>query len=196
MRQEAIIQQLNEQTKTFFSDVAVYDAVTSTNNIALLKAKENSNKNYVVIADSQSAGRGRHGRTWTSPAGKNIYLSLSWHFAKPMNALTELSVTVGKCIANALKNDGISQAITIKLPNDLMHDNKKFGGILIETIPVNGTECIAVIGIGINVNIGEKDTALIDQPWTSLLQITKEEQDRNRLIAILLNALCAMLCAQ
>lgn len=187
---EAIIKHLNTTTHKLIPNIQIKSSVTSTNTI-LIETKPI--QNTALFAEEQTAGRGRFDRVWISPPNTNIYFSLAWHFKKAMKEIAGLSVTIGECIARALKQFGITQTITIKWPNDLMHEHKKFGGILIETIPVNTTECIAIIGIGINVNLSAEQGANIDQPWTSLLQITQKNHDRNLLAAALLNALCETL---
>ncbi len=180
---------LTDVAKSFIHDIRIENSVTSTNDILLSKIKSYPQKNIALLAEEQTAGRGRLGRPWISPAQQNIYLSLSWYFEKPMAELAGLSITVGECLVSALKEFGITQEITIKWPNDLLHNNQKFCGILIETTAIDKNHTAAVIGIGLNVNyIDEKNNA-IDQPWTSLQKITHHAHDRNKLIAYILNSL-------
>lgn len=189
LNSQKISKNLTHAAQKFIHNIHVEQSVTSTNDVLLNEAKSNPQKNTALFAEEQTAGRGRLGRTWISPANKNIYFSLSWYFKKQITEIAGLSTTIGKSIAIALKNYGITQPITVKYPNDLMHDHKKFGGVLIETISANTTGCVAVIGVGINVNLNADDINSIDQPWTSLLQITKQRHDRNKLAAAILNAL-------
>ncbi|EKD77447.1 MAG: hypothetical protein ACD_42C00329G0001 [uncultured bacterium] len=105
----------------------------------------------------------------------------------------DLSIVIAKIIIQALKKYGITQTIEIKYPNDLIFENKKWGGILIETVNHQPRSCSAVIGIGLNVNFSSEKTDKIDQPWTSLSEITQSKHDRNLMCACLLNALCEAL---
>lgn len=182
---------LKKSTQKHIDDIRVFDSVTSTNEIALVYAKEYPHKNTVFLAETQTAGRGRFNRQWISPKN-NIYCSLTWCFKKKISEITDLSVTVGEALQKALKNYGITQNITIKLPNDLLFNNKKLAGILIETFTLDPKHCIAVIGFGLNVDLPE-NTAGIDQPWTTLSAITQTTHDRNKIIAEIVNCICAVI---
>ena len=186
---------LTQITKNQIHEIKILNSVTSTNDILLDEIKSSPQKIIALFAEEQTHGRGRLGRTWISPPNTNIYLSLSWHFQKPVSQLSKLSVMIAKIIIRALKNVGITHPIEIKHPNDLIYKNKKLGGILIETINLQAQSCSAVIGIGLNVNFSAENNDKIDQPWTSLSQITHTQHDRNLISAHLLNALCETLNA-
>lgn len=188
---EKIERRLTQKTKKIIDDVRIEKSVTSTNTILLSEIKNNPKKVVALFAETQTQGRGRLGRAWISPPYFNIYFSLSWYFNLPVAQLSELSILVAECIIQALKNVGITDNIHIKWPNDLMFENKKLAGILIETVSINKNETAVVMGVGLNVNL--KNENQIDQPWTSLYQIVKKEQDRNHLATYLLNALCSVL---
>lgn len=189
LNKKMIVSHLSRHAKKNIGAIQIENEVTSTNDILLSTVKNNPTHNTVLIAESQTAGRGRLGKTWVSLPHANIYLSLSWYFEKPQNEITELSITVGECIIDALKKYGIQQTITLKWPNDLLYENQKLCGILIETVPINTIHSVAIIGIGLNVNdINESNTS-INQPWTSLQKITQTTHDRNQLIAYILNSL-------
>lgn len=136
-----------------------------------------------VTAEQQTMGKGRRGREWISPYGQNIYYSLLITLKKGAHQLEGLSLTVGLAVLKVIQNQGLASA-GLKWPNDLLLDNKKLAGILLE---INGDPadiCHVVIGIGINVNM-QKTTEQIDQPWTSLRQETGGLIDRNQLIIAL-----------
>ena len=189
LNKQAISIHLTDVAKSHIHAIRIENTVTSTNDILLSEIKNNPRKNTALLAEEQTAGRGRLGRPWISPAQQNIYLSLSWYVEKPMAELAGLSITVGECLVNALKDFGITEEITIKWPNDLLHNNQKFCGILIETTPIDKNHTVAVIGIGLNVNYTDEKNNTIDQPWTSLQTITHRTHDRNKLIAYILNSL-------
>jgi BirA family biotin operon repressor/biotin-[acetyl-CoA-carboxylase] ligase len=180
---------LSPTAKKTIQEIMIEGEITSTNDILLASIKNHPTHNTVLIAESQTAGRGRLDKKWRSPPHCNIYLSLSWYFEKSQQEISGLSITVGECIIHALQAYGISEKITLKWPNDLLYQNQKLCGILIETVPINTSHAIAVIGIGLNVNHMDENNITIDQPWTSLQKITHKTHDRNQLIAHLLNAL-------
>jgi BirA family biotin operon repressor/biotin-[acetyl-CoA-carboxylase] ligase len=190
---QLICSHLSSIARTFIHDIQIFNSVTSTNDILLKAIKSSPEKIIALFAETQTAGRGRQGRTWISPANTNIYFSLSWHFEKSVGALSGLSLVIAIAIVRALKDLGIREAIKIKWPNDLMFENKKLGGILIESNSINSKKSSLIIGIGLNVNLAEDPIAEINQPWTSLFKITHQLQDRNLLSALLLNKLSVIL---
>jgi BirA family biotin operon repressor/biotin-[acetyl-CoA-carboxylase] ligase len=132
--------------------VYFFETVDSTNERALaLPTSELRQSGVVLVAESQTKGRGRHGRGWISPAGRNIYLSAVLRPAFQPRDATLLTVIAAVSSAVALrKTTGLE--VTIKWPNDLFFGGRKIGGILTELR--SGPEGIsrAVIGIGMNVN--------------------------------------------
>lgn len=189
---EIIFENLNDNTKNIFSDITVLSSTTSTNDVISSLLEISPQKN-VVFAEAQTQGRGQRGRTWVSPPESNIYFSLSWNFKKNIADLSGLSLVTAIAIVRALKNHGIREVIQIKWPNDLFFEHKKLGGILIESTAREDNHCWVMIGMGINVNSENKDVLNIDQPWTSLYEITKIIYDRNALSAAFLNELNTVL---
>lgn len=120
----------------------------------------------VVIAEAQTAGRGRRGKTWVSPFGASLYMSMCWRFQGGYQQIGGLSLFVGYCIAQALRGLGVD-GIGLKWPNDLYRHRKKLGGILVEVEGQIGTEVSCIIGVGINVNLPDVSQQ-IDQPYTDL----------------------------
>jgi BirA family transcriptional regulator, biotin operon repressor / biotin---[acetyl-CoA-carboxylase] ligase len=122
-----------------------------------------------VTALEQTAGRGRSGRRWISPKGDNIYATL--YFCIPLqNKYTHnLGQVLSISCAKALKSAGFN--LQIKWPNDLLLSGKKVAGILTETVQFPDQLGI-VLGIGVNVNMSEELTHTIDQPATSLSQLS------------------------
>ena len=139
------------------------------------------------FAEVQTAGRGRFNRYWHALFGQNINLSLQYRFTQDASQLTGLSLVVGLSVCHTLKKYNLNKPLQIKWPNDLIYDNKKLGGILVESRAVNNRLCSVIIGIGINVNL--LNDQQITQPWTSLRKVTGKIIDRNRLGAQLLDDL-------
>ena len=105
----------------------------------------------VILADEQTAGKGRRGRKWESPAGENIYMSLLVRPKMQPEKAPMLTLVMAYCVAKALKKQGFEE-VQIKWPNDLVLSGKKVCGILTEmTMDGNAIQHV-IIGIGINVN--------------------------------------------
>lgn len=145
-----------------------------------------------LLAEHQSAGRGRHGRAWHSPFGTNLYLSLAWSFAQWPTALTALPLATGVATAGALAELDLPE-LRLKWPNDLWCRGTKLGGILIEQRGEAGGACRVVIGLGLNVAMRSATTAHIGQPWTSLAEALGRSPSRNALAARILAAWVGML---
>ena len=129
-------------------EVEVLASCTSTNSVLLERAAQP--RPLLLIADEQSAGRGRRGRRWTSRPGAALTFSLRWHFQAPAQALRGLSLAVGVALARALRSIG-AREVGLKWPNDLLvaGSNAKLGGILVETLATGGGT-MAIIGVGLN----------------------------------------------
>lgn len=121
----------------------------------------------VWLAERQTAGRGRRGRSWASPLAAHLYFSVARRFDCGVAALSGLSLAVGVALAEALHAQGFVAA-GLKWPNDLTADGRKLGGILIEVRGEAMGPCEAVIGVGLNVRMPVAAAALIDQPWCDL----------------------------
>ena len=141
----------------FWQDIFVYDRVNSTNELAMsLAAKDDLLTSVVIIADFQERGKGRLGRTWISPPGRNIYMSLAFKPVLDTKDATMLTLLTAVACAHAIKKISGLQ-VRIKWPNDLILSGKKCGGILTEIRADIDKVSLAVIGIGINVNLGKED---------------------------------------
>lgn len=143
----------------------------------------------VVIAETQSAGRGRRGRTWLSPPGLNLYLSCLKRFDGGFAALSGLSLAVGVVLLRALESLGIDEA-GLKWPNDVLARGGKLAGILVELSGEYQGPCAAVIGIGLNLRLTEALRDQAGQPTCDLATLAPGElPDRNRVAAALITAL-------
>lgn len=164
--------------------------IDSTNS-ALLRDATPATAPKVLLAEFQSAGRGRRGRHWRSPLGANLYLSLRWSSDRGIAGLGGLSLVTGLAITRALRPFGI--AIRLKWPNDLWIGQDKLGGILIEASGEHAGPCRVVIGIGLNVRMPVDAAQDIDQPWTDLARAGAAPLDRSRIAAALIGELLAAL---
>ena len=166
-------------------------AVTGSTNADLLARIGQLSGPLVLVAEQQLAGRGRAGRTWHSSPAASLTFSLAWRFDGPIQALSGLSLVVGVALADALTQLG--EHVQLKWPNDLLRDGKKLGGVLIETAmdPHRATTLWAVIGIGINLRQSDQLDTDVGQPIAALAATTFD--DRNALLARLLDHLCVEL---
>ena len=179
---------LSKLSNEFRSKVVleIFDTISSTNDYLLRKEKNKNKDIKICIAEEQTKGRGRRGKSWISPKFKNIYFSLNSYLKK--EDLSGLSIAVALSVSKVLTK--INVMSLIKWPNDLLVGNKKICGILIETAK-EGELTKVVIGIGINVNMEYSE--LIDQEWTSIKLEKKQSVDRNSIITEMINQLCITL---
>ena len=133
----------------------VFQVVDSTNLVCKRMAAEGAPDGTVVIADSQTAGRGRLGRSFQSAAGLGLYLSVLWRPECDMETLMALPALGAVAAAKAVERV-CGASPQIKWPNDLVLQNKKIGGILTESVVLPG-ETAVVLGIGINVSQRTED---------------------------------------
>ncbi len=184
---------LSPEAAALTAELAVLQAVDSTNAELLRRDQMPVGQAFVCTAEQQQAGRGRRGRDWVSPFARNVYLSMSWNFVQGVAALEGLSLAAGVCVTRALASVGLP-APQLKWPNDIVHEGRKLGGILIEMTGDAAGPARAVVGIGINVRMPTMAAAAIEQPWTDLAALAGgNPPGRGDLIAVLLNELLPML---
>ena len=170
--------------------IELFDCLPSTNRKAVQLAQADVEHGTVVVAESQTAGRGRLSRTWFSPPGINLYCSIILRTARPPERLTEwlswLPLVSALAAAEAIEQVS-SIHVSVKWPNDLLISERKVGGILCESGTGARSDPFQIIGIGINVNGGQDDwPADLRDSATSIRQERNVLVDRNRLLAQLL----------
>jgi BirA family biotin operon repressor/biotin-[acetyl-CoA-carboxylase] ligase len=184
---------LTAQTRGLVTELQILDQIDSTNRLALSRAQEGAGCGAVFVAEQQSAGRGRRGRRWVSPFGRNIYCSVLWEFDGGAAALEGLSLAVGVAVARALRAAGV-ESVGLKWPNDVVWGGRKLAGILLEMAGDAAGRCQVVIGIGINVSMtGSTEAHAIDQPWVDVQTAAGRPISRNQLLAGLLSELLPIL---
>lgn len=186
----AIQRELNQSSP--FS-VNILDQIDSTNaECRRVLSKDRQVGNFFVLAERQKAGRGRRGRHWVSPYGQNLYLSAAWRFESGASGVAGLSLAVGVVVAECLEAFGLGD-IKLKWPNDLICQDRKLGGILIELEGDPLGPCDVVVGIGLNVNMLNDQDKTIDQPWISMSEALESSVDRNALAARVIERLAELL---
>lgn len=154
---------MSAQNFGLVSSFDIFQSIESTNSHLMSNARHGA----VCLAERQLAGRGRRGRAWVSPFAKNIYMSVSWTFQGGAQSLEGLSLAVGVAVTEAIESLGI-KGVSLKWPNDVLHDGRKLGGILLEMTGDVSGECQLVLGVGLNVDVGEHAASEIDQAWVDL----------------------------
>jgi BirA family biotin operon repressor/biotin-[acetyl-CoA-carboxylase] ligase len=172
----------NLKTDFIGKKVIAYPSLTSTNDIAKREAKKGARQGTVVVAEEQTAGRGRLKRAWLSPKG-SIALSIIFH---PTPAqLPSLIMVASLAVVHSIeKVSGLKSQI--KWPNDVLINGKKVCGILIESDVRGSVVDYAVIGIGLNVNLNTADFPEIAATATSISQELGGEISRREMIRCLL----------
>ncbi len=186
---ESILVQLTHDSRRWIRDLQVYAEIDSTNSHLMARAASESIDGMVCLAERQTGGRGRRGRTWLTPPGQNIALSLGKSLRISVSQVAPLSLVVGLAAVSALKRVGVDNAM-LKWPNDLLLNGAKVGGILIE-LPSIGNPLTVVVGIGINMGSGQEVSAHLGSPVGDLLA-GRTSISRNTLAAELINSVFEM----
>lgn len=164
--------------------ISVVPIIDSTNQF-LVDKQAQLTPGETCIAEYQTAGRGRRGRTWYSPFGANIYFSMYWRLEQGPAAAMGLSLAAGIIIAETLRKVS-QQPIKVKWPNDIYLNDRKLAGILVEMNGKTGDVADVIIGVGINLTMQTIASDNINQQWTNLNQL-EEKVDRNQLSALLID---------
>ena len=157
-------------------------AVIDSTNRYMMSRLGDWQKGECLLAECQTAGRGRRGREWVSPFGGQLIMSLYWRLEEGMAAAMGLSLVVGVVLAETLVAAGFAE-VGLKWPNDLYVQGRKLAGILVEMSAIAGGSCHVVIGVGVNFSMPVQLAASIAQPWTALSAISSGPIERNRLTA-------------
>jgi len=148
-----ILANLSDSVQTRVKRLEVVWSVDSTNTVLLSRSALPSGSIEAILAEYQTAGRGRRGRPWLAPPGGSICMSFSWNFSDVPEDLGALGLVIGICELRALRKLGVTQA-KLKWPNDLLVDDQKLGGILIELRAESDGPAYVVVGVGLNVALG------------------------------------------
>jgi BirA family biotin operon repressor/biotin-[acetyl-CoA-carboxylase] ligase len=156
----------------------------STQNAARAEAERDAPEGTAVLAEEQTGGRGRLGRPWISPAGKNLYLTLVMR--PPARHLRVLSIVAPLAIAEALEG-ATGLTCRIKWPNDVLVGGRKIAGVLIETDLAGAAVKHALVGMGVNVNLDTAAVSEIADIATSVRRELSRDASREEVLAALLN---------
>lgn len=186
----------NELKKTLsklpLGDVRYFDSIGSTNTEALAWATSGAKDLSLVIADEQTAGRGRLDRKWSTPRGTALAFSLILHpTAEEKPYLTRTVGLAALALADSLRTRGL--VAQIKWPNDVLLNGRKVAGILVESVWAGDEVDYLVIGIGVNVLKGAVPSAeLLHFPAISLEEALGAAVEREKLLHDILAGIIAL----
>lgn len=164
----------------------VFDEVESTNDLAYQFIAQSSQPILAVLAETQTSGRGRRGRAWTSPKGTGLLLSVALSFTPSDAVHYEEWPLLAAYVAHKVISDLTGVRAQIKWPNDILLGERKTCGILTELSSTRDKRNL-IVGFGINVNLKSTDLPPeLRTKATSLLEVTGREYDRNQLTAAIL----------
>jgi BirA family biotin operon repressor/biotin-[acetyl-CoA-carboxylase] ligase len=165
--------------------IEYHESIDSTNLRAQLLAEQGAPEGSVVLADSQTAGRGRMGRRWSSPCGVNVYTSIILRPALALSEATQLTFLAAVAVARALEKS-CAVRVQVKWPNDILLNGKKIAGLLNELSAETEGIHHVVLGIGVNLNM-ERAQFPVDlrYPATSILLESGRRVDRNHFVRTL-----------
>jgi BirA family biotin operon repressor/biotin-[acetyl-CoA-carboxylase] ligase len=194
---DAIRTALSRDGREALQQLDVLLTVDSTNRFIAETAGAEPGHVQVCVAELQNAGRGRRGRSWIAPFGSGICLSLGWQFTEAPPTFSALSLAVGVAVVNALERLG-ARGVGLKWPNDLIWQNRKLGGILIEMRGESAGPAHVVIGIGINVRMPGKVRIMLAEQQAALISDVHEimrdrTPARNAIIAAVTDEIISML---
>lgn len=172
--------------------IEVYLETDSTNYRLMQRLSGADVHAQVLMAEFQSAGRGRRGTAWVSPFASGVMLSMGWRFESAPPAVAALSLAAGVAVASVLSQ--FAGLVTrLKWPNDILCADKKLGGILIESRGETTGPFTVVIGVGLNIALSDGVIRAINQPVTDLRRHSRRDFTRNQLAADLISGLASML---
>ncbi|HEV2227971.1 MAG TPA: biotin--[acetyl-CoA-carboxylase] ligase [Steroidobacteraceae bacterium] len=185
LKAAAIRELLRRDVRLHVAKLETVWSIGSTNTALLGRAGPENGASEVLLAEYQTAGRGRRGRAWLAPPGGAICLSLSWTFREVPPELGALGLAIGVCALRALTALNVRN-LGLKWPNDLLLAERKLGGVLIDLRAESAGPAYVVIGIGLNVVLGEallRKIAAAGLPAADLASAGSTALSRNRLAA-------------
>ena len=182
---ERIRRHLGDDANTWLARLEVRAHIDSTNSELTRRALDGEIDGMALLAEVQTAGRGRRGREWRSPFGRNLALSLGIRVDRALAEVGAVSLAVGVAIADALREVGVG-GIALKWPNDVLLGGRKLCGVLIE-LPRAVAPPEVVVGVGINIGAAGTVARLVDQ---RVADVTERVPDasRNRIAGRVIDA--------
>jgi BirA family biotin operon repressor/biotin-[acetyl-CoA-carboxylase] ligase len=183
---DSIRERLDERARAWLVELSALAHIGSTNTALMERAAAGPIAGNVLMAEVQTAGRGRRGRDWLSPFGRNLALSLGVCIDRSPSELGALSLVTGVALADALTTFGMKD-VELKWPNDVLINRRKLCGILIE-LPRAVEPAEVVIGIGINVGALASVRPRVDQAIADVWEQVPDAS-RNALAALVISSI-------
>ncbi len=155
---------MSSEVRKNLDQLQTFNAIDSTNSHLMQTTGPRPGKINIAATTNQTAGRGRLGKSWTSPPGTGVCLSAAYTFVSQPENLPALTLAIGLAALTALKGLG-ARDVQIKWPNDLVARDGKLGGMLTEVQSQSGSGVTVVSGIGINIDLGGDIAIDIDRDW-------------------------------
>ena len=176
---------LTPRAAAWLADLDIRSHIGSTNSALVAMGRNASVRGRIVAAEAQTAGRGRRGRVWRSPFGRNLAVSAGVGAARPGPEMGAFSLVAGLAVLAALRSAGLA-GVALKWPNDILLEDRKLAGVLIEMCGPGGRE--AVVGVGVNMGGAGALRAHLEEPVADVAEHLPGAS-RNGLLAALLNEL-------
>ena len=151
-------------TRFVGKQIAYYPLVSSTQDAAKAAASQDAPEGAVFIADAQTAGRGRFGRSWYASPGDNLLISILLHPTHAMHSKLSIAASLATLDAIAATTGLLAR---LKWPNDVLIDYKKVAGVLVEGVFEGEALQAGIVGVGLNVNMRFDDVPPLPYPATS-----------------------------
>jgi len=176
------LQHLVSELQMSTLDLEIHRVTQSTNDVVMQRLVESQSTAILCAAEMQTAGKGRRGRRWISPFGRNVYLTYGRFIGRQLSELGGLSLVVGMVVVDVLRDMGLER-VGLKWPNDILLGGGKLGGILLELRASDTGGIGLVAGVGLNLALNVKESLNIDQPWSAIS--SQLEMPRNILLGTL-----------
>jgi BirA family biotin operon repressor/biotin-[acetyl-CoA-carboxylase] ligase len=176
------LQHLVSELQMSTLDLEIHRVTQSTNDVVMQRLVERQSTAILCAAEMQTAGKGRRGRRWISPFGRNVYLTYGRFIGRQLSELGGLSLVVGMVVVDVLRAMGLER-VGLKWPNDILLGGGKLGGILLELRASDAGGIGLVAGVGLNLALNVKESLSIDQPWSAIS--SQLEMPRNILLGAL-----------
>ena len=183
---------LTKTAKGYCSGIDTFEEIDSTNAFILNQLNFAMPPGSVVMAEYQTNGKGRRGHQWLSPYASGINFSLFWRQENTQTTIGALSLIIGVAVIRSLKHIGIHRA-GLKWPNDILIDNAKLGGILIDLQGEANGPVNIVIGVGLNYRLPEAGLILKEHIATDICTHTDTLFSRNELAALIISSIFTVL---
>lgn len=197
LSRDLLLSMVNSATRASLERIDVLFNVDSTNRFVNDAPPVPPGKAALCVTELQTAGRGRRGRSWIAPFGSGVCMSIGWQFEELPPTFSALSLAVGVAVVRALRRLG-AHAAGLKWPNDLIAQQRKLGGILIEMRGEAGGPSHVVIGIGINTHMPTSARLQLAEQQATLLAdlhelLREASPTRNQVVAAIADEVVAML---